>query len=227
MYHQGMKIFLVLLLLLPLTALAEEPATSGGGTLPIGPELTYKRGTAVATEQLLKFPYRHIESGREFWAWIVHEGQGCRLIAKEDEAVEGKNDKSGNLINHDFEKDHPFQKTIDQIKYDAIINLYKDFQGETSIDPEGWKVLGDGSAINKTFYKDSQLRVFALLAVKEEGRETLTGPPMLVKYERSNRGPLMSVMSGGQSWSSPQLVNAQTNLPAHRAFRFLESRKGY
>jgi hypothetical protein len=216
-----------LLLFLGFLVLAGEAQSPASGSLPIGPDLTYKRGTARAKEQLLEFPYTHRNSDMTFWAWVVHEGDGSRLIAKEDEAVEGKKDESGNLINHDFPREHPFQKTLDQIKLDALFSLYDDLKTETSLDKEGWHVLGDGSAVNKIFFKDSKRQPHALLAVQEDGRDKLTGPPMLVKFERTRQGIMMYARTGAGSWQGPQPVNPQTNMAGHRVFRFLEGREGF
>lgn len=216
----------VLLLLLSAPIWAEKQPD--GAMLSVGKDLTYKRGTAKAHEEYLEFPYYHRNSGNHaYMASVVHLDNGAsRLIVKADEC-QGKKDKSGQLANQDFPKNDPFQRTLDLIKEDAFFNHYQELIKEKPMKEDGWSVLPDGSAVNKTFYKNSKGRWFCFLGVQEKGRDTISGP-IVVSFQRTERGVVFSTLSAGtKSWSPPQIINPQTQASALRALDFIESRNGF
>lgn len=219
-------ITLATLMLVSGLSIAEEEK-SGSGVLSVGKDLTYVRGTARAKEEWLEFPYRHRASGdRAYWASVVHNGKGLRLIVKADEC-QGKKDKSGQIVNQDFEPDHPFMKVLDQIKSDAFFNLHEELLKKKPTDKEGWKILGGGTAVYQTFYKDSEGRIFCFLGVQDESLKTIQGP-VVAYFQRSRRGPLMSALQAdGKTWSPPQPIDPRTNSASHRAFSYVESRPGF
>ena len=200
-----------------------EPVT--GGSLSVGENLTYKRGTARAKEEILEFPYYHSKRpDKQCWAYVVKQGKGARLICKAAEA-HGEKDESGQLANQDFKPNHPFIKTLDLIKQDAFANLRKELTSQTPLKEEGWRVFDDGSAVHKIFYRDSKRTIYCFLGVREPGRKSLTGP-MPVKFFRTANGPMMSAR-GGAGWSPPQPVDAIKNNSAYKVFTYLEGRQGF
>lgn len=207
--------------------LAEESEPSGpAGTLSIGKNLTYRRGTARAKEQLLEFPYTHTSNSRECWAYAVHEGQGVRVYFKKDE-VEGKKDESGDLLYEDFKNDHPFMKMLDQIKLDALLNTYEKLKKSDKLEEEDWQILSGGSAVHKLFFKNSKGRHYCIVAVHDINTKKIS-QPIILAFERSRQGPLaMLVSPQGSISSEPRVVNSQTNLGTHHVFKYLESRKGF
>ncbi len=219
-----LRLVLVPLLLSGLVALADGPTS---GTLSLGEDKTYERGTARAKEEILEFPYRHSKGGSKvFWASVVHEGKKSRLIVKASEA-QGKRDKSGQLAIQEFEPDDPFQKTLDEIRHDAFVNLHKDLLKQKPLSKDGWKLMGEGSAVYKLFYKNSRGRIYCFLALEEPGSESLRGP-LVVYFERSRQGPMMSSQQGGgTSWSPPQRVDPIKNAAAYKVFTYLEKRSGF
>lgn len=220
----GRPFFIALLaLLLSAWVVAEEQAA---GTLRVGQNLYYTRGTARAKEQLLEFPYRHANSSREFKAFVVHEGQGVRLIFKKDE-IEGKKDKSGDLVNQDFAMDHPFMKVLDQIKLDALLHTYQSLQKTSPEDDENWHILSGGSAVHKIFFKNSQARHYCIVAVHDPATKKIS-QPILLSFQRSNQGPMATLVSPqGSLASAPQRVDPMVNAGTHHVFKYLESRKGF
>ena len=212
------------ILLLALVAGAEEAPSAG--TLRVGKNLHYTRGTARAKEQLLEFPYRHTNSSRECWAYVVHEGQGVRVIFKKDE-VEGNKDESGDLINEDFAMDHPFMKVLDQIKLDALLNVYKELQKSKKIEEDDWQVLSGDSAVHKLFFKNSKGQYFCIVAVHDPTTKKIS-QPIILSFQRSRQGPLVTLMSPqGTTASAPQKVDPTVNLGTHHVFKYLEARKGF
>ena len=203
---------------------AEETPTAG--TLRVGKNLHYTRGTARAKEQLLEFPYKHTNSSRECWAYVVHEGQGVRVIFKKDE-VEGNKDESGDLVNEDFDMDHPFMKVLDQIKLDALLNVYKELQKTKKIDEENWQVLSGDSAVHKLYFKNSQARYYCIVAVHDPTTKKIS-QPILLSFQRSKQGPMATLLSPqGTFASAPQPVGPTINNGTHQVFKYLESRKGF
>lgn len=212
------------LTLAPLSA--EEEKAAPAGTLRVGENLSYTRGTAKAKESVLEFPYRHSSNSRECWAFVVHEGKGSRIIFKADE-IEGKKDKSGNLVNQDIPPEHPFQKVLDQIKLDALLNVFKEVKQQKKLDENDWQVLSAGAVVHKKFFRNSQRRYYCIVAVYDDLTKRINHP-MLMSFQRSNQGPLASLVSPqGSITSAPMPANPSTNLPAHHVFTYLESRDGF
>ena len=222
-------LFLLFCFLLGQTAWAEEePAGSSApaGTLRVGKNLTYKRGTAKAKEQLVEFPYTHTTNSRECWAWVVHEGQGLRVYFKKDE-VEGKKDESEDLMYEDFAMDHPFMKVIDQIKLDGLLNVYQELKKSKKLEDEDWQVLSGDSAVHKKFFKNSQGRHYCIVAVHDINTKKIS-QPIILSFKRSKQGPMASLVSPHGSLSSgPKPVNPAVNLGTYHVFKYLESRKGF
>jgi hypothetical protein len=209
-------------LLLFNSALAKGPV---GATIDLGDSKTYERGTARAKEELLEFPYRHQKSGnRVYWASVVHEGKKSRLIVKAAEA-QGSKDKSGQLAVQDIAVDDPFQEILDQIREDAFNNFHKKLVEQKPLEEDGWKILDGTSAVHKVFYKDSKGKIYCFLGIQEPGKKSLTGP-MVVSFQRSQKGPMMSARQG-TSWSPPQVVDPVKNAAALKVFNYLEDRKGF
>lgn len=227
-----MKVFcqklslLLFLLLMSVTAQADDK--NDAAMISVGENLSYQRGTARAKEEFLEFPYYHRSAGKKpFWASVVHlENGGARLICKAEEA-QGKKDKSGQLANQDFPKDHPFQKTLDLIKEDAFFNHLRQLQAEKQLKEEEWSVLADGSAVNRIFYKNSKGRWFCFLGVKEPGKETISGP-IVASFQRTEQGPVFSTLNlTTKTWSPPQLLDIRQHAAALRALEFIENRNGF
>jgi hypothetical protein len=219
------SVVLVLLCFLFLEAVPAEEAAPAGN-LRVGKNLWYKRGTARAKEQLIEFPYTHTNSSRQCWAWVVHEGQGIRLYYKKDE-VEGKKDKSGDLHYEDFATDHVFMKTVDQIKLDGLLGVYKKLKKSKKLEDEEWQILSGGSAVHKLFFKNSKGRHYCIVAVHDINTKKIS-QPIILSFKRSKQGPMVSLVSSqGTLASAAKRVNVQENLGTHHVFKYLESRKGF
>lgn len=225
MTHRYLILLVTLLFLVP--AAAQTEPSDSPGFLRIGEDLTYQRGTAVAQDQLLKFPYRHSKNSKtKFWAFVVHQPNGSRLILKKDES-EGKKDKSGDLLNQDFPPDHPFQKVLDQIKLDALLNTYKEVSEASSLEPEDWQALSHGAAVHKAFFKSSERRIYAIVGMHDPKTEKFS-QPLLMTFVRTNQGPVASMVTvSGQIWGEPQFVDPSANLATHAVFTYVESQPGF
>ena len=243
----SLLLFALGLFLLSAPSLGEPSPT---GTLTIGEHLTYTRGTARAKEEVLEFPYtytgpvngkkrkkkrkkrrkkRKKNKGKDdqTWAYVVHEGRGSRLYCKEAEA-QGEKDKTGHLVHQDFPPDHPFTKTLDVIKQDAFLNVRKALTKSKTIERKGWTVVSGNNAVNNLFYKDSEGRIHAFLAIQEEGKENLTGPPITVYFKRTRQGPVVSRLADDSTnWSTPQVIDLRRNPNLFKVFRLLENRNGF
>lgn len=219
--------FLLCLFALVWVSYAEE--SSGGGILRVGENLSYERGTAKAKEEVLEFPYFRSDGKKQrYWAYVVHEGKGSRVIFKKAE-IEGKKDKTGELINQDFPADHAFLKTLDLIKHDAFLNVYKELKPSEKSDDKTseWQLLTGGSAVHKKFYKNSKGKWYCIVAVHDPDRKTISRPIMM-SYERSREGPLVTLLSPqGTPASQPQLVDPAKNVATNSVFTYLTSRKGF
>ena len=219
--------YLICLFVLSTVSYAEE--SSGGGILRVGENLSYERGTAKAKEEVLEFPYFRSDGKKQrFWAYVVHEGKGSRVIFNRAE-IEGKKDKTGELVNQDFPADHAFLKTLDLIKHDAFLNVYKELKASEKSDEKTseWQLLTGGSAVHKKFYKSSKGKWFCIVATHDPERKTIS-QPIMMSYERSREGPLVTLLSSqGTPASQPQLVDPAKNLATNSVFHFLTSRKGF
>jgi hypothetical protein len=203
-----------------------EETAAPAGTLRVGKNLTYKRGTAKAKEQFVEFPYTHTTNSRECWAWVVHEGQGLRVYFKKDE-IEGKKDESDDLTFQDFDMDHPFAKVVDQIKLDGLLNVYQELKKSKKLEDEDWQVLSGDSAVYKKFFKNSEGRHYCIVAVHDINTKKIS-QPIILSFKRSKQGPMATLVSPqGTMASTAQQVNPDANLGTYHVFRYLESRKGF
>lgn len=196
------------------------------GTLKVGQDLTYHRGTAEIKNEVLRFPYYHrARAKKKCWASVVPEGKGDRLIVVGAEAA-GVKDKHKGMEHQDFPKDHPFQKSLDLIKHDAFFKAYKELKGSKQLKKEDWKLLSVGGAVHEIFYKDSKGKIYCMVAPPGPTKESLSGPPMVLTFWRTQQGPMAAALING-SWSPPQKVAATVNVGTNAAFKFVEGRKGF
>ena len=199
-----------------------------GEVISLGRDLSYERGTAKAEENIVKFPYWHKNRpNKECWASIVHEGDGTRVITIATEAA-GIKSKSKAISSQDFARSHPFQKTIDAIKQDALLNAFNQLKDSGNFSSADWKPLKVGGGVHKLFYTSSERRSYCFVAAPGQRRGSYVGPPVLVSFWHTHEGPLASALSAdGQSWSPPQRVAATLNPSLYQAFRLVSSRKGF